>query len=332
MCSLSFAVCLSLVGSACGVDGTGPLEFGIRRMALDLAFEDEDAAPPAEPQVVVRLVPAPAEVLAPDFDFGTIRDDDLFSDPPPLDLCPTASPDETIGVAAAPSVIDPPVAGTYVRRNSGFVEIQGAGLPIRLPYPFISAWEISEADEQIRPGPFGTQGTLVPAPQFTVTKSLGPEFTVTETFEIGDEALLLLERVIDASGVVTRFRTDPPVEFFSFGAEGDSWTSAGADTENGFGVLIEGIIDDREVIDVCGTLVDTFVISYTEQVVNLRNGQTSGTNETVPSTVYLAPQFGGLVVREDMHTLQRTSAPDGSPLVIRLDYVSTLTSIEPVDL
>jgi hypothetical protein len=85
------------------------------------------------------------------------------------------------------------------------------------------------------------------------------------------------------------------------------------------------------VIDVCGTLVDTFQISYVEQVVNLRNGETSGTNETAPSTIYFAPQFGGLVVQEDMHTIQRTTDPDGAPLVIRFDYVSTLTSVAPVD-
>jgi len=166
--------------------------------------------------------------------------------------------------------------------------------------------------------------------QFTVTKSLAPGFTVTEKYEMGAEALLLLERETDAGGVITRFRTDPPLEYFRFGAEGDDWTSAGADAENGFGVVIQGRISDRQVIDVCGTLVDTFVISYTEQVVNLANGETSGTNATEESVIYFAPQFGGLVVQEEVHTIQRTEDPDGSPLVIRFDYVSTLTSTDPV--
>ena len=320
-------VCLAVVASACGSGGSGRLEFGIRRLALDIAFVDEDASPPAEPNVVVRLVPAPAELLAPDFDFTT----EPIGEPPVLELCPTAPPNETVDVSASPSILEPPVAGTYARKNSGSIDIQGANLPISLPYPFFTAWEFSEASEELRPGPFGTTGAVEPATQFTVTKTLTPTYTVTETYELAPEALLLLERTVDANGVVTTFRTDPPVEFFHFGAEGDEWTSAGADTENGFGVLIQGRITDRAVIDVCGTLVDTFVISYVEQVVNLSNGETSGTNETEPSTIYFAPQFGGLVVREDLHTIQRTTDPEGSPIVIRFDYVSTLTSTAPVE-
>jgi len=321
---------LALAAGACGGDGPGRLEFGIRRLALDLAFVDEDAAPPAEPRHVIRLVPAPAELLAPDADFAEIDDGDF--EPPVLELCPEAPPEATVGVSASPSIIEPPAAGTYPRRNTGFIEIQGASLPIKLPYPFFTAWEISETEERTRPGPFGTPGSVEPARQFTVTKTLSPDFTVTETYELAPEALLLLERVTVANGVETRFRTDPPIEFFRFGAEGDEWTSAGADTENGFGVLVQARIADRAVIDVCGTLVDTFQIAYTEQVVNLRNGETSGTNETEPSAIYVAPQFGGLVIREDLHTIQRTTDPDGAPVVVRFDYVSTATSIEPGEL
>lgn len=328
--NVALLVCLGVVAAACGTGGPGRLEFGIRRLALDIAFVDEDAAPPVEPRVVIRLVPAPPAMLEPGFDFESPVDS--LPEAPPLELCPTAAPDATVSVSASPSIIDPPAAGTYGRKNSGWIEIQGATLPIRLPYPFFSTWEFSEVTEQVRPGPLGTPGAVAPARQYTVTKSLGPTYTVTETYEMAPEALLLLERVIDASGVITRFRTDPPLEFFHFGAEGDDWTSAGADTENGYGVVMQGRITDREVIDVCGTLVDTFEIAYTEQVVNLANGETSGTNETEPSTVYFAPQFGGLVIREDMHTIQRTSAPDGSPLVIRFDYLSTMMSTGPVAL
>lgn len=326
---VALLVTCATLAAACGTSGPGRLEFGIRRLSLDLAFVDEDAAPPVEPNIVVRLVPAPAEVLEPGFDFEDL-DTETF-EPPVLELCPEAAPDATIDVSASPSIIDPPLPGTYLRNNDGSIEIQGATLPIRIPYPFVSAWEISETTEAVRPGPLGTPGAVEPARQFTVTKSLGPEFTVTETYELAPEALLLLERVTVASGVETRFRTDPPIEYFHFGAEGDDWTSAGADTENGFGVLVQGRIEDRAVIDVCGTLVDTFQIAYTEQVVNLRNGETSGTNETTPSKIYIAPQFGGLVIREDLHTIQRTTSPeDGSPLVIRLDYVSTIGSTAPV--
>ena len=316
-------VSLSLLASACGADGGGRLEFGIRRLALDIAFVDEDAAPPADPKVVVKYVPAPPEVLAGDFDV-----DEPLDLGNPEGLCPTAAPDATVGISASPSIIDPPVAGTYLRRNKGSVEIQGAGLPLKFPYPIFTAWEIGETKEATRPGPLGTSGALEPARQFTIEKTLSLGLYVTETFEMAPEALLLIERVIDADGVVTTIRPDPPVEVFHFGAEGDDWTSAGADTDNGYGMLVQGRITDRAVIDVCGQLVDTFQIGYTEQVVNLRNGETSGTNEATPSTLYIAPQFGGLIVQEDMHTIQRTATEDGSPFVVRLDYVSTVMTVD----
>lgn len=321
-----------VVTSACSSSEAGALEFGVRRLALDLAFVDEDAAPPAQPEIIVQIIPAPPEVLQPDFDFETIRVPEDTPPPPPplppLDLCPSAPPEATVELVASPGVIDPPTPGPYLRDNSGTIEVLGAGLPLRLPYPFLSSWTVSEGTRVTRPGPLGAP-TGVESTQFTITKSLGGGFDVTETYEIGEEALLLVERRSVANGVETVIRPEPAIEFFHYGAEGDDWVSAGVDQENGYGMVIQGVIRDREVIDVCGDLIDTFVIDYTEQVVNLRNGETSGTNADEPSVIHLATQYGGLVVREEMHTTQRTTAPDGSNVVINLDYVSTLASIEP---
>lgn len=330
---MGLLVLAGLVASACASSGPGPLEFGVRRLALDLAFVDEEAAPPAEPEVVVRIIPAPPEVLQPDFDFDRVRVPVDAPPPPPpelppLELCPSAPPEATVELVASPAIIDPPIAGPYLRDNNGTIEVLGAGLPLRLPYPFLSSWTISEGVEATRPGPLGSAAGTT-ATQFTVTKSLGGGFEVIETYEIGNEALLLVERRTLANGGETIIRPEPPVEFFSFGAEGDDWVSAGVDSENGLGMVIQGVIRDREVIDVCGDLIDTFVIEYTEQVVNLTNGETSGTDTDELSVIHFAPQYGGMVVREEMHTTQRTTTADGSNVVIRLDYISTLTSIEP---
>lgn len=324
-----------LVTAACGSADTGSLELGVRRIALDIAFVDEDAAPPAEPDVIVRLVPAPPEVLEPGFDFATIEapepEEPAPPPLPPVELCPTAPPEETVDLPASPAVIDPVEPGTYPRDNAGSITITGASVPLQLPYPFLTTWQVGEAAE-VEKAATALDPTAATAPKvtrFTITKDIGPGFQTVETFEIGEEALLLIERVTIANGTETRFRTDPPLEYFRYGAEGDTWNSAGADLENGYGVVIQGSIDDREVIDVCGDLVDTFVIAYTEQVVNLANGAVSGTSADEPSTIFFAPQYGGLAVREDMHTTQRSELEDGTPVIIEYDYVSTLTSIEP---
>lgn len=321
---------VGIAAGACGGSGSErDLQFGIRRLALDLAFVDEDAAAPLPAEVIQRIIPFDEEFFEED---GTPSRPDLGDDVVIPEQCPDAEPDATVPTPASPSIIDPPAAGVYPRRNTGTVEITGAGLPLTVPYPPLSSWSISKAELRTRDGALGSSGVTAPARQYTVTKSLGQGFSTVERFELGPEALLLLERVTTTNGVVTTFRPNPPLEFFRFGAEGDDYVSAGVDTENGYAGVIQGVISDRAVVDVCGELTDTFAIRFTEIVVNLRTGELSGTNEATPTTVFFAPQHGGLVIREDVHTIQRTTGPDGEPLVARFDYVSTMLSTKPSSL
>ncbi|HUP85984.1 MAG TPA: hypothetical protein VM143_09990 [Acidimicrobiales bacterium] len=329
----------SLLVAACGPSRPDRLEFGVQRIALGIAFVDEDAAPPPEPEVIVRLIPAPPEVYQPGFDFESVRvrDDDEAEDegdddiiiPPLPPRCPAASPEATIDLPVSPSVLDPPAPGRYPRANAGSIELVTAGPALKFPYPFESSWLVSP--ERKAAGKTGTVALPSNAPtgrQWTVTKQLGG-FQTIELMELASNGVLLVERRIVNAGVETVLRPDPPVTFFQFGAEGDSWNSAGADVAHDLAIVIQGSIKDRAVIDVCGVLAEAFVIGYTEQVVNLATGETSGTDSAEPSTVFYAPQYGGLVVKEQMHTTQRVTAADGSPVVINLDYVSTLTSIDP---
>jgi hypothetical protein len=330
-------VLASALAGACASSGPDRLEFGVQRIALDLAFVDEDAAPPPAPEVIVQLVPAPPEVYEPGFDFRTVEipEEELEDDRRPLVLpplpprCPAASPEATIDLPVSPSVLDPPEPGSYPRANSGFIELVTAGPALKFSYPMDSVWEVSA--EKPAPGPSGTVQLPTNTPlgrQWTVTKQLGT-FRTVELMELASDGVLLVERRTINDGVETILRPDPPVTFFQFGAEGDTWTSAGADVEHDLAILIQGSIEDRAVIDVCGVLAEAFVIAYTEQVVNLANGETSGTDSAEPSTIYYAPQYGGLVVKEEMHTTQRVTAKDGSPVVVNLDYVSTLTTLDP---
>lgn len=332
-------VVASLLVAACGPSRPDRLEFGVQRIALGIAFVDEDAAPPPAPEVIVRLIPAPPEALQPGFDFESVRvpeeeEEPAFEDerdvvlPPLPPRCPTASPEATIDLPVSPSVIDPPSPGRYPRANAGSIELVTAGPTLKFPYPFESSWLISpERKAEGSSGPLAVPSSGT-GRQWTVTKQLGG-FTTTEVMELSANAVLLVERRTVADGVETVLRPNPPVTFFQFGAEGDSWNSAGADVEHDLAIVIQGSINDRAVIDVCGVLAEAFVIGYTEQVVNLATGETSGTDSTAPSTIFYAPQYGGLVVKEEMHTTQRVTARDGSPVVVNLDYVSTLMSIDP---
>lgn len=337
----------SLLVAACGASRPDRLEFGVQRIALGIAFVDEEAAPPPQPEVIVRLIPAPPEVFEPGFDFESVRvpeeeeeeeseveadieEDDDFVLPPLPSRCPVASPQATIDLPVSPAVLDPPSAGRYPRANAGSIELVTAGPALKFPYPFESSWLVSperkaEAPTGRLPVPSTNAST---GRQWTVTKQLG-SFQTIEVMELASNGVLLVERRTVNAGVETVLRPDPPVVFFQFGAEGDSWNSAGADVEHDLAIVIQGSIEDRAVIDVCGVLAEAFVIDYTEQVVNLATGETSGTDSADPSTIFYAPQYGGLVVKEEMHSTQRVTAPDGSPVVINLDYVSTLMSIDP---
>ena len=333
-------VAASLLTAACGPSGPDRLEFGVQRIALGIAFVDEDAAPPPAPEVIVRLIPAPPEVFEPGFDFDSVRvpddedrsvaeDDEDLVLPPPPPRCPPASPEATIDLPVSPAVLDPPAAGRYPRANAGSIELITAGPALKFPYPFESSWLVSP--ERKAEGSAGALPVAVnpsTGRQWTVTKQLGG-FQTIEVMELASNGVLLVERRTLNAGVETVLRPDPPVLFFQFGAEGDSWNSAGADVEHDLAIVIQGSINDRVVIDVCGVLAEAFEIGYTEQVVNLATGETSGTDSAEPSKIYYAPQYGGLVVKEEMHTTQRVTSEDGSPVVINLDYVSTLMSIDP---
>ena len=325
----------TLLAGACGPSEPDRLEFGVQRIALDIAFVDEDAAPPPTPEVIVQLIPAPPEVYEPGFDFRTVEvPEDEVDDDRPLVLpalpprCPPASPEATIDLPVSPAVLDPPAPGFYPRANTGFIELVTAGPQLKFNYPAESFWRVSP--ERPAPSPTGTVTLPTNTPlgrQWTVTKQLGA-FQVIELMELASNGVLLVERRTINNGVETVLRPDPPVTFFQFGAEGDSWNSAGADVEHDLAIVIQGSINDRAVIDVCGVLAEAFVIGYTEQVVNLATGETSGTDSAEPSTIYYAPQYGGLVVKEEIHATQRVTAEDGSPVVINLDYVSTLMTVD----
>jgi hypothetical protein len=118
---------------------------------------------------------------------------------------------------------------------------------------------------------------------------------------------------------------------YQFGVENDEWRSAAVDTDTSTAILITGKILEREVVDVCGTLVDTYRAQYTEELVNLDTGEVSGTDPSATSLINVAPQLGALVVKEDMHLVSHVrDAKSGAPLTISMTYVSTASSTEPV--
>ena len=311
-------------------NGHKELELGIKRIALDLAFADEAKAVPVPPKVVYQLLPAPPAIVASGPDTLPTRLPSF--ELPAFVRCPKApdgaAPEQAVLRVASRS----PAGGKYPRRNTGKIHVDGGIVPIDLPYPPFSLWEQTPPTPvDIPADPTGAVTPAAKGDEYTVKKSLTPDFYVTETFRRTPTEILLLKRVTVANGTTTTFTPSPAITYYSFGVENDEWRSAAVDQETSTAMVLTGKILKREVVDVCGTPVDTYQAQITEETVNLDTGEVSGSDPTAPSLLNVAPQLGGLVVREDVHSVTHTrDAKSGSPLTITFAYVSTASTTEPV--
>jgi hypothetical protein len=310
--------------------GHKELELGIKRVALSLAFADDAKAEPVAPKVVYQLIPAPPGLVAaaPDALPATLPSFEL----PAFISCPKAPAGSSPDRAVLRLATTPPAAGKYPRRNTGKIHVEGGLFPIDLPYPPFSLWEFGESTPvDVAGDPSGALVRPETDDEYTIKKVLTPEFFVTETFRRTSTNIVLLERTTTTNGTTTTFTPSPPVAVYQFGVENDEWRSAGVDQKTSTSMLVTGKIVKREVVDVCGSLVDTYLAQYTEELVNLDTGEVSGTDPATPSYIAVAPQLSGLVIKEDIHsTTHVRDKKTGAPITITLQYVSTTSTVEPV--
>jgi len=334
-------VLLGLSASAACGTGASDFDMSVRRVALSLAFADEEKAEPVEPNVIVRLIPAPPEALVAGADLSNIP----LSLPP---KCPAAPEFAPVADVSTYGILNTPQPGTYRRHNEGHLIITGA-IPIRIPFPRATRWELS-AVEQIEPPPptedptgpaAGAENAVTfdnfpsgetpgaPMYEYTITKVLTPQFTVVDTIRLTSRRVMLLKREVTTQDGTTTFAPTPPITILEHAdGEGHTWRSAGMDSTTGAAMYVDGLVEKREAVDVCGTMHDTYRVLVNERMVNLETGETSGTNDGDPNVYNVATQLGGLVLREDLHFTQTITTPDGAAIV-EWDYVSTQDSTTP---
>src|SRR5437763_8291888 len=247
--SLVLAALACLVAPACGF-GHGPdFTIGFRRVALDLAYQDQAlATPPTRQDIVI-----PQPVLA----TGTfvINQQPLRATPttvprvapPAVNLCPTASPDSHPDQPVTVFATVPPKAGTYLLHNTGKFTIGSGPLATTFPMPPQSAIEIKNVAQSdlgndpvngpttaiswdvVQPGLNGSttttyRTTFSPAPAVSTV-----EQTAQQAHAPAGE-LDLVHLVITSGSTTVDFRPNPPVTLMSFmTGEGTSWNSAGID-------------------------------------------------------------------------------------------------------
>jgi hypothetical protein len=310
--------------SGCASTGAPKTLVGVRKVPLSVAFEDETLTPPQVTRVIETILPPIPPLLT-----AATTPSLALPSLPKAELCPAAEPGAVPEEPATFGISRPPKEGTYYKRNNGTVKVTGA-IPITLPYPPLSKVVIGNVRQAVVNTPYYGNETVT---TYESEEQLAPTLSIKSYYSYNPRELDLVAEEIITDGSVSRFAPTPAIEVVPFTGTGSTWPSAGIDSDKLISEALQGTIDGaREVIDVCGKLVDTLKISTTETRVSFADGSVSGSgNSEHPNTPIVqnyALQFGALVIRREEHS-QRTLQTSGAPLTLQVDVVSSLLSIEP---
>ncbi len=338
---------LALLLTACsGGDGKS-VQIGLKRIAVNLEFK---AAKKDAPEKLLRPLPVASQAeFATSLPKGALRNPVAAR---PAVACPRAAEGARPLEPADVAIKKPPAPGLYRYVLNGTYKLEGGALPSQ--------------------GPLTGKGTRIVRNIVTTktTNSLGDvavtyDFDVfqpgkdgdytTATYRITATQLQLVERKTKVKDIVDTFTPTPPIPLMVFTAEGATWNQGGVDTSDGTAMVVQGTIDKREAIDVCGSMFDTYRVRSSEHVVNLaagfisttddRGGQCLGqgpsaplavppqvspqvealcATEFQPNTYHVATHKGGLFIREDIHTVTQLRAQR-----LTLDYTTSYLSLTP---
>lgn len=344
-------VCACVVAAACGGGSGRGFEIGLERIAVDLSFSDLTKAPP--PVVVSSdvILAAPSPPTAPGFTTApapeVIRGAPVPTLRKPAVPCPKADADAHPDTPVRVFATTDPAAGTYTTHNEGKVTFGVGPTAITLGYPQRGLFTI----RNIRHGQTSdaVNGTTTQIIYDVVEVQIdGAEVTTTyqttntpsslvgqaqRTSTLGPQplgALELVKQVRRDAGGTREFNPRPAVTIMAFrSGEGTSWSSAGIDPDSGTSLAVQGQIESRELVDVCGTIYDTYRVRSTERYTNLGTGFSSQTDPQDPNIYNVATQLGGLFISRHVSTTTTTPGSEGAANQLVLRYTSVLDSATP---
>lgn len=326
-------VVLGALAAGCS-SGRDPLEIGVKRLALDLAFKDETKADPVAPAQVIEILGLPDEGLAldePDAPRRSpVRPAELIPLIPP---CPVAEPDNFPKEPVTVFFRGAPKPGVYGVHAAGTIRALGA-IPFTVPYPFRLTYEVKNVtvtpavppDLPNPPRDLVDQGNVV---TYDLVKNISPTLQVTDSYRYNRTEFTLTKRVTKTGNRTVTFTPSPAIVLESMtSGDRDAWSSAGADRETNIAMVVQGTIEKREFVDLCGQNYDAWKVNSNEQVVNLDSGEQSGTDPQQPNVYRFANHLGGLVISEEGHFTTVIEVA-GQLVPVEFDYVSTFDSVEP---
>ena len=330
-------VVVAVLVPACGGGGGGQgIEYGLKRIALDLAFESKDIGE-ATPEVALSTpLPVPS--------VGQLQQSYSVRPLPvvPRNDCPTAPPGSVPRSSVQSRITRLPAMGQYTYNVKGTFELQSAVFPLKGPLPPLERREYRNGVlTPGEPNPL-TGANAEPTLDFEIfQQGLVPGTSMTRFYRVTPTDLLLTKLVTTTADGDLVFEPTPSITIMKMGAtEGETWVSAGTDTATGTSMVVQGTIERREPIDVCGEMIDAYRVTSTERIVNLAGTTTytSSTSDTSnapgadgpgkPNVYHVATHFGGVLVADEQHTVTQLNS-DLGPVTIIVDSVSTLRSTTP---
>jgi hypothetical protein len=326
------ALAVVVMASGCARQGASPIQIGSKHVAVDLAFKDDAKADPPKPPIMVEL---PA--FNPTDTFGLPRIVAAPGKPAPSVECAAAPPGTPAEEIAPVTITEPPRAGVYPALLKGRFDLVVGDVH----HPFEGETKTTVTYANVHTNGTGAEQTF----SYDVIVKLGDTTTTTSFLTRPASADVQFVRQVSVTGADTRtFEPVAPMTWYQMkgvgtGPEGtDQWNSAGSDPAGARVLTLQGSNVERERLDVCGTVHESFRVLQREHARALGSSGVSSYDTTEPDpgspNVYnVATQLGGLVLRTEYHYTQSGTAtgPDGNPVPVTatVDATLRLLSVSP---
>jgi hypothetical protein len=325
-------VLLALALTACGPDTDASI--AMRATALDLQFARPDLAVPVPPNIVVRLLPAPPQALQ------HIADPSLPSPPavvpPPAPVgCPPDTAPGAPGKALAESTLGAPAPGYYSYATKGTGTVTGGTDSTSAPMPPVTNVAVTTAQQVPPSSTVDLEGGTPPSgkqTEYTVTTQLSDKVRQIDTLRVSASSINLVKRQLTNAERSFDFTPTPQVQLMVFGPVGTRWSSRGTDSSTSATFDYAGSIDAVTDVKVCGVVTKAYQVSYSSTLTNNAGYEVirTGTDAVHPASFVIAPQLGGLVLRQKVHSEDIRLYSNLSGYVgTTLDYTSVLTDLTP---
>jgi hypothetical protein len=226
--------------------------------------------------------------------------------------------------------LSPPKPGTYSQRLAGSAKATVGTTTLTTVRAGTATQTIGKAVAATPPLPDQVVNASNSGPEYDLVTKITDKYVVTERFRITAKQIELVKRVVKDGTRTTTFTPTPAIPFYVYEGEGKEWTAAGADLDTGRAMVVQGKTGDRQRIDVCGKLVDTYFVTLKETLVDVQSGEQVMTSTDDPTTYNIATQYGGIIVKRHVHeTSTRTDEKTGEPVTVELSYTTTANRVGP---